>query len=122
MTSIKLNLSDQVREFTSQLAPETRSRFRSALREFQRGNTGDCKQLEDNLEGYYRLRIGHFRVIYAYQTRRNRLEADLLMMAPRKIIYQAFAHVASLLAGKFVEKESEEKERFYVSTKPRKRS
>ena len=53
-------MDPQVADFVGSLAPEPRRRLREGLRGLER-EEGDLKQLEADLTGYARLRVGSYR-------------------------------------------------------------
>lgn len=61
--TIRVELSEQVLGFVSQLAPEPRKRLRDALHKLAKGKA-ETKPLEGRLAGYHRLRSGSYRVIF----------------------------------------------------------
>lgn len=65
---MRVQLSDQVVKFIRQLPPEPRRRLRQAMRELARGR-GDILALEEPLDGYCRLRVGAYRVVFRYGPR-----------------------------------------------------
>ena len=52
-----------------------------------RTEQGDIRALEGNLSGYYRLRIGRFRLIFAYQ---NAGGIAALFLEERRLVYELF--------------------------------
>ena len=58
----RVELDPQVAEFLRSLAPDPRKQLRAALRDLE-SERGDLKVLEAELEGFTRLRVGHYRVI-----------------------------------------------------------
>jgi mRNA-degrading endonuclease RelE of RelBE toxin-antitoxin system len=78
----RVQLRDQVKEFIDTLAPESRKKIRLALRELE-AERGNCMPLKEKLAGYYRLRIGGYRVLYRY--------------LPGKVIECVFAESRSLV-------------------------
>ena len=50
-------------EFIRSLATDTRRKVLAALRALESGD-GDVKVLEGPLQGWYRLRVGRYRIIY----------------------------------------------------------
>ncbi len=60
---MRISASDQVASWLTALPPQTKHRVRLALRGLAKGK-GDVKGLQGPLEGFNRLRIGGFRVIY----------------------------------------------------------
>jgi mRNA-degrading endonuclease RelE of RelBE toxin-antitoxin system len=55
--SIRVELDPQVADFVGALAPEPRKRLRQAIHGLKQ-EQGDLKQLEADLAGYVRLRVG----------------------------------------------------------------
>lgn len=64
---MKVELSDQVITFVMCQHPEPRRKLRLALRKLA-SERGDIKMLEGPLSGYQRLRVGPYRVLFAYCT------------------------------------------------------
>jgi mRNA-degrading endonuclease RelE of RelBE toxin-antitoxin system len=62
---MKILLAAQVVEFVRLLPPQPRSRLRRALRDLAK-ERGDIKSLEAPLDGYCRLRVGGYRIVFAY--------------------------------------------------------
>jgi mRNA-degrading endonuclease RelE of RelBE toxin-antitoxin system len=65
MKPSKIELSPHVVRFLRQLAPEPRRQLHVALRALAR-NRGDILELEHPLDGFHRLRVGRYRVIFHY--------------------------------------------------------
>ena len=63
---MKVNVAHQVGEYIKRLAPDSRKRLRRAIRLLEE-EKGDIKALEDDLHGYYRIKVRSYRVIYAYR-------------------------------------------------------
>ena len=76
----------QVIEFAKRLAPEPRRAVQHALQEL-RAERGDIRALEGALSGYYRLRVGRFRIIFAYAAD-GAIEA--VFMEERSLVYEVF--------------------------------
>lgn len=64
---MKTSASEQVQLWLAGLPPQTKQRVRSGLRALADRQTAglDVKPLRGELEGFYRLRVGDFRVIYS---------------------------------------------------------
>ena len=90
---MNVEVESQVVTFVRKQAPEPRRRLREALRGLARGR-GDIKGLEPPLDGYQRLRVGPYRVIF-------RQAGDRLMRCVfaerRGIVYEVFSEM--LLKG-----------------------
>jgi mRNA-degrading endonuclease RelE of RelBE toxin-antitoxin system len=65
---MKVELAEQVVDFIRRLPPEPKRRLGLALRGLARGR-GDLKHLEGPLEGYCRLRVGGYRIVFSYGER-----------------------------------------------------
>lgn len=85
----KVELSEQVLGFVSQLAPQPKKRLREALHKLAKGK-GDTKQLEGRLAGYQRLRSGSYRIIFHLRMQRGQPVADCIYAAPRALVYELF--------------------------------
>jgi mRNA interferase RelE/StbE len=81
-----IRLSEQVVEFCRGLAPEPRRELRLAIRSLAQGR-GDVKALEGDLAGYWRLRVGSYRVIFW----RSATVIECVVAERRSIIYEIFA-------------------------------
>jgi mRNA interferase RelE/StbE len=73
-------------EFLRRLAPEPRRVIKQALAEL-RDERGDIRALDENLSGYYRLRVGRYRIIFSY-AEDGTIEA--LFIGKRSLIYELF--------------------------------
>ena len=73
-------------EFLCRLAPEPRRALKRALQDL-REEHGDIRTLDENLSGYYRLRVGRYRVIFSY-TEEGTIEA--LFIGERSLVYELF--------------------------------
>ena len=90
-------VSDQVAAFVRRLAPEPRRACRQALRGLSSGK-GDVRQLEAPLDGSHRLRIGAYRVIFAYGAKRR---IECVFAERRSLVYEVFAReVAARLVAR----------------------
>jgi len=64
---MKISASEQVQRWLSGLTPESKRQVRAALRGLERsGRNLDVKALRGELEGFYRLRVGGYRIVYHY--------------------------------------------------------
>lgn len=89
---MKISASEQVAESLSRLAPEPKRRVRAALRNLETWR-GDIIPLHGELEGFYRLRIGGYRIVFRVMRRQIiRLEyADT-----RDVVYEVFRQLRLL--------------------------
>jgi mRNA-degrading endonuclease RelE of RelBE toxin-antitoxin system len=92
---MKISASEQVQLWLRGLPPGTRRRVRQALLGLatDRAHTLDLKPLRRELEGFYRLRVGDYRIVYHLETRQViRLDsADI-----RDVVYDVFRQLRAL--------------------------
>lgn len=88
---MKVEVSAQVVDFVSRLAPEPRLRLSQALRELAR-DKGDIQPLEGPLEGYPRLSVGGYRVILAYTGRQT---IQCVFAEKRGLVYEVFSELVT---------------------------
>ena len=89
---MKISASEQVVEWLSRLAPEPKRRVRAAVRGLENWR-GDIGALHGELQGFYRLRIGGYRIVFRVMPRQViRLEyADT-----RDVVYEVFRQLRML--------------------------
>jgi mRNA-degrading endonuclease RelE of RelBE toxin-antitoxin system len=95
---LRVELDPQVAEFVRSLAPEPRKRLRRALHSLE-SEAGDLKQLEGDLAGYARLRVGCYRVVVRFLTDRGQAVARCVFAEQRTVIYELFAEILRGHAG-----------------------
>ncbi|MBI2926715.1 MAG: hypothetical protein HYY24_13545 [Verrucomicrobia bacterium] len=89
---IRVELDPQVREFVRALAPEPRKRLREGLRGLEQ-ERGDLKQLEAELAGYVRLRVGGYRVITRFYAEHGHRVARCVFAEKRAVVYELFSEI-----------------------------
>ena len=89
-----MKIADQVFEGLRQLHPEQRRTIRAALRSLDTGAPTDSKPLTDALEGFYRLRVGKFRIIYRHL---HDGEISCEFMDTRATVYESFLSLREFL-------------------------
>jgi len=87
--TLRVELSDQVLGFVSQLAPQTKKRLRDELHKLAKGKAG-IKPLDGRLAGYHRLRSGSYRVIFRQRTDRGQQVAECIYAGLRSLVYELF--------------------------------
>jgi len=89
---MKILASEQVAQWLRNLPPEPKQRVRAALKGLERWQ-GDIKPLRGELEGFYRLRVGGYRIVCLMVSKSLvRLEyADT-----RDVVYEAFRQLRLL--------------------------
>lgn len=76
----------QVQGFYAELGMTYRREAKRALMALRK-EQGDIKALGDDLEGFYRMRVGPFRVIFRYRTGRV---IECVYVGRRKVAYEVF--------------------------------
>jgi mRNA interferase RelE/StbE len=84
--TVTVVVKEPVYEFARRLAPEPRQAVRQALKGL-RNERGDIRALEQALTGYYRLRIGKFRLIFRYL---NPTTIEAVFLEERGVVYEVF--------------------------------
>ncbi len=87
---MRISASEQVQLWLSGLPPDTKRRVRAAFKALP---AGDVKALREDLEGFYRLRVGNYRVVYHLEAGSHLLldYADL-----REVVYETFKQLRAL--------------------------
>jgi mRNA interferase RelE/StbE len=91
----RIFLSTQVDMFRSRLHPEHRREIKKALIALGSGR-GDICPLDDELDGYHRLRVGEYRIVFRYD---RTGEIRCLFAERRKLIYDLLRANPRLLLG-----------------------
>ncbi|MGL5017136.1 MAG: type II toxin-antitoxin system RelE family toxin [Luteolibacter sp.] len=76
-------------DYLRRLAPQPRHALRLAIKDLVH-EKGDIKALTDELEGFYRLRVGSHRVVFEYQIIADQRVITCVFAGPRKWIYEVF--------------------------------
>jgi mRNA interferase RelE/StbE len=94
--------SAQAEAYIKSLAPEPRSWFRTAVKALANGSgRADTRAVEGRLQGYFRLRVGTHRIIYALRADAGGPIIDLIYAGPRSTVYEAFEKIlADDLSGR----------------------
>lgn len=92
---MRISASEQVQLWLRGLPPEVKLRVRRQLRALADGKSRglDIKPLRRELEGFYRLRVGDFRIVYHLEAGHSvRLDyADI-----REVVYDVFRTLRAL--------------------------
>jgi len=86
---ITVRIQEEVMDYLHRLAPQPRRALRLAIKNLA-DETGDIKPLTDELEGFYRLRVGSHRVVFEYQIIEGSRVITCVFAGPRKWIYEVF--------------------------------
>lgn len=82
--------SEQVESFVMACSPEPKRSLRLAIRGLA-DDRGDTKPLTDALQGYFRLRVGPYRVIYREEFTSGQRVLKCLFAERRNVIYELFS-------------------------------
>ncbi len=85
----RVKVAYQVEMFVKSLAPEPRRALTRAIKELA-GARGDLKQLEGDLEGYARLRVAGYRIIFKTHSEPGERIIDCLFAERRAVVYELF--------------------------------
>jgi mRNA-degrading endonuclease RelE of RelBE toxin-antitoxin system len=89
---MKIDVSQQVRDFIHACPPEPRRWLREALRKLA-DEKGDVKDLDGELEGYCRLRVRSYRIIFRYECGSRGPRIFCPFVEHRGVVYEAFLRV-----------------------------
>ena len=89
---MKIELAEQVRKFIRTCPPEPRRWLRDAVRKLAE-EKGDIKALDGQLEGYHRLRVRSYRIIYRYDLRKNERIIRCDSAEHRSVVYETFLNL-----------------------------
>ncbi len=89
---MKILASDQVAKWLRNLPPDPKRRVRAALRGLERWQ-GDLKPLQGGLEGFYRLRVGGYRIVCRMV---SKSVIQLEYADTRDVVYEAFRQLRLL--------------------------
>ena len=83
-----MKVSLQVAETLRALHPGVRKDIRRALDDLDSGKKRDVRALKQTLVGYYRLRVGKYRVIFRFDAATGEIRAEFLER--RETVYKSF--------------------------------
>jgi mRNA-degrading endonuclease RelE of RelBE toxin-antitoxin system len=92
---MQVSASEQVQLWLQGLPPEPKARVRRTLKALVQGSSRDLdvKPLRRELEGFYRLRVGDYRLVYHLEPG-NRIRLDYADI--RDVVYDAFRTLRAL--------------------------
>jgi mRNA-degrading endonuclease RelE of RelBE toxin-antitoxin system len=85
-------LDPQVADSVRSLVPQPRKRLREGLLGLER-EKGDIKQLEADLAGYARLRVGGYRVLLRFFVEGGHRVTRCVFAEKRAVVYELFAEI-----------------------------
>jgi mRNA interferase RelE/StbE len=89
---MKIEVVEQVREFIRACPPEPRRRLRDAVRKLVE-EKGDIKALDGELEGYFRLSLSSYRIIFRYGTGKQGRSIRCDFAERRGVVYETFLNL-----------------------------
>lgn len=95
----KVELSEQLVRYVAGRAPQPRRQLRTALRALAR-ERGDIRALEGRLENYHRLRVGGYRIIFAYRISGEQRTIQCILVERRSVVYEVFEQLRKQLLRK----------------------
>ena len=93
--SYQVQIGPQVRAFQATLGVQFRRDMKQAIRELAR-DRGDTRALREELLGWHRLKVGHYRLIFRYAEGRV---IQCVYLNERKLVYEIFATEMSRIVG-----------------------
>jgi mRNA-degrading endonuclease RelE of RelBE toxin-antitoxin system len=88
----RVEVFPQVLEFVAGLPPAPRHAIRLAIRGLQHWR-GDIRPLRGKLEGYYRLRVSRWRILFRVQTSGETQVIQCVFAEARALVYEVFSQV-----------------------------
>jgi mRNA interferase RelE/StbE len=86
---IAVRVREEVLDYLRKLPPEPRHALRVAIKALA-DERGDIRALTDDLEGFCRLRVGSYRVIFEYEMVRGKRMVTCVFAGARRWVYEAF--------------------------------
>lgn len=94
--SYTVQIKEQIRTFQATLGSDARRDLKCAILRLA-DEAGDIKALRDNLAGYYRLRVGRYRMVFRYLPGRV---VDGVYLDERALVYEIFESEMVRLLGR----------------------
>ena len=88
-----IQLEEQVLHFIQSLPPEPKKALRRGLKGLE-NDKGDISRLKDESEGYYRLRVKNYRIVF------RRLEPSTIQCVYAEHREEVYVKWAAIVAGK----------------------
>lgn len=92
---VKVTLDDQPLDFIRRQPPDARRALREALHEVESGRQSPMP-LEDQLEGFYKVRVGNFRLILQSVSSGAGAGFRVIFAERRRFVYILFAQLLGL--------------------------
>jgi len=88
-------IEEQPRAFIQRQPPDARKQLRQALHALANGGVFP-ELLEDELEGFYKLKVGRHRLILRMDSSRARPRFKVVFAERRKVVYELFSQILGL--------------------------
>jgi mRNA-degrading endonuclease RelE of RelBE toxin-antitoxin system len=92
---LKITIEQQPLEFIRRQPPANRKRLREVLRAVERGSVFP-DPLEDELEGFYKVRVERYRLILQSVTSQAGPGFRVVFAERRKVVYEMFSQLLGL--------------------------
>jgi mRNA-degrading endonuclease RelE of RelBE toxin-antitoxin system len=92
---IEVIIEEQPREFIHRQPPETRKRFRAVIHALESSEVFP-EPLEDELEGFYKLKVNRHRIILQSDTGDSGPRFKIVFVERRKVVYELFSQILGL--------------------------
>jgi mRNA interferase RelE/StbE len=86
---IEVVLQEEVLDYLRTLPPQPKQALRKGIRGLAE-ESGDILPLTNELDGFHRLRVGRYRVIFRYETVNGQRRIVCIYVAQRKWVYEVF--------------------------------
>ncbi|HEX8312173.1 MAG TPA: hypothetical protein VF614_12695 [Chthoniobacteraceae bacterium] len=86
---IRVRVTNEVLDYLKVLPPQPRHALKLGIKGLAQEH-GDIRSLSDELEGFHRLRVGSYRVIFEYEFVDGVRTITCIFAGPRKWIYEVF--------------------------------
>lgn len=86
---IEVVLQQEVLDYLRKLPPQPKQALRKAIRDLAQ-EQGDILPLTDELDGFHRLRVGRYRIIFRYEIDEFHRRIVCIYVAQRKWVYEVF--------------------------------
>lgn len=112
-----MRVAGQILDYQRRLHPTQRQAVKAALRALAAGSFGDTLPLTDKLEGFYRLRVGKFRIVYRF-LKSGEISCEFIDV--RATVYERFATMREAIETSWLVNEPEAP--YSPARRPRKRT
>ena len=94
-TKIEVIIEEQPLAFIRRQSPDTRKRLRAAIHAIERGDSFP-DPLDDELEGFYKLRVENCRLILKHESGDKAPLFKVVFAERRSVVYELFRQIIAL--------------------------